>query len=377
MEYVIQPGLHTLVACIDRIRYKPDRSIAKGNAHTAGMVAACRNENIVLFDGVLFMGNIRAIGRQGRKKLCVYRSGISPSSAYDAVRGIVVRVIMLSGKCSTRECFTSFGCQRKCPHHQRRIVGNTKGNIPFNPISSMGISDFRFGKHKRIARTIGNTRERWLESVSCRTKQPSRCQSAAAITGTDVVSPDDVKVSGTNTVTGPAQIRETLACCRGTNQRRNVFSPRHSIGDVILRNRFPDAPGSCGTAFTGSRFVWIIFQNCRNERVQRLLLEEGKDRRDVTDNGSWPPFVGGKAVAKLLGIACRREDAMGIDVIMLCECDLFEVIGALHSSGGFSSGLHGGQKECDEHADDGNDDKEFDERKTSFASGVGERFVFH
>ena len=66
---------------------------------------------------------------------------------------------------------------------------------------------------------------------------------------------------------------------------------------------------------------------------------------------------------------------MNIVKAVQSEGPLFDVIGALHPSGGFASGLHGRQEKCDEHADDGNDDEEFDEGESAIASGVGGRFA--
>ena len=48
-------------------------------------------------------------------------------------------------------------------------------------------------------------------------------------------------------------------------------------------------------------------------------------------------------------------------VIVQCQSELFEIVGALHSSGGFSCGLDGGQEQADQDADDGDDDQKFDE----------------
>jgi len=47
------------------------------------------------------------------------------------------------------------------------------------------------------------------------------------------------------------------------------------------------------------------------------------------------------------------------------------MIGALHSSCGFSGGLHGGQEECDEHTDDGDDDEKFDEGEDTVKASGG------
>ena len=60
---------------------------------------------------------------------------------------------------------------------------------------------------------------------------------------------------------------------------------------------------------------------------------------------------------------------VSFDVVKVVQgdADLFEVVAALHSSSGFSCGLHGGQEQCDEHSDDGDDDEQFDEREGAIA----------
>ena len=56
---------------------------------------------------------------------------------------------------------------------------------------------------------------------------------------------------------------------------------------------------------------------------------------------------------------------MDIVVIMQCQSKLFQIVTALHSSSGLSCGLDGGEEQGDEHAYDGDDDEEFDEREGS------------
>ena len=54
-------------------------------------------------------------------------------------------------------------------------------------------------------------------------------------------------------------------------------------------------------------------------------------------------------------------------VVVQSQSQLFEFVGALHPSSGFPCGLNGGQEECDEHSDDGDDNEEFDEREGAIA----------
>ncbi len=52
-------------------------------------------------------------------------------------------------------------------------------------------------------------------------------------------------------------------------------------------------------------------------------------------------------------------------VIVQGQTDLLQVVDALRTAGGLTSRLHGGQEECDQHGDDGDDDKQLDQRECS------------
>ena len=68
---------------------------------------------------------------------------------------------------------------------------------------------------------------------------------------------------------------------------------------------------------------------------------------------------------------------MGVVKVVNGQPDLFEMVLALHPAGRLSSGLHRWQKQGDEHADNGNDDEEFDERKSvGFHKELGGLGVF-
>jgi hypothetical protein len=47
------------------------------------------------------------------------------------------------------------------------------------------------------------------------------------------------------------------------------------------------------------------------------------------------------------------------------ETDLFDVVGAGAATSSLTSGLHGGQQQTDQRANDGNDDEQFDEREAT------------
>jgi hypothetical protein len=52
------------------------------------------------------------------------------------------------------------------------------------------------------------------------------------------------------------------------------------------------------------------------------------------------------------------------------QAELFQVVRALHATGGFSGGLDGRQQQRDENTDDRDDHQEFHERKSAFLMHV-------
>jgi hypothetical protein len=50
-------------------------------------------------------------------------------------------------------------------------------------------------------------------------------------------------------------------------------------------------------------------------------------------------------------------------VILKCDSDLLQIVDALRPAGRLAGGLHGGQEQRDQDADDGNHHKQFDQRK--------------
>ena len=61
---------------------------------------------------------------------------------------------------------------------------------------------------------------------------------------------------------------------------------------------------------------------------------------------------------------------MGVVMVVACKGPLLHVVRALHSSCGFAGRLDGRQQKSDEHADDGNDNEEFNKSERLFASQV-------
>jgi hypothetical protein len=57
-------------------------------------------------------------------------------------------------------------------------------------------------------------------------------------------------------------------------------------------------------------------------------------------------------------------------VIVHCEHQLFEVIAALGTAGSGASLLDGGQEECEEYSDDGEDNKQFDQSEGAVTDRV-------
>ena len=60
-----------------------------------------------------------------------------------------------------------------------------------------------------------------------------------------------------------------------------------------------------------------------------------------------------------------HESVVGVVKIVDGKTDLLQVVTTLHPPCGFACRLYGGKQQCDEHADDGDDDEQFDERETS------------
>src|SRR5690606_27105978 len=59
----------------------------------------------------------------------------------------------------------------------------------------------------------------------------------------------------------------------------------------------------------------------------------------------------------------RRKTILCRLKAMSRQCDLFQIVLALGSPGGFAGGLNGGQQQCDQNRDDRDDDEQLDERE--------------
>jgi hypothetical protein len=70
---------------------------------------------------------------------------------------------------------------------------------------------------------------------------------------------------------------------------------------------------------------------------------------------------------------------MGIVIGMQCQRNLLEIVGALHPSSRFASGLNGGQQECDQNSDDRNNNEKFNEGKSLYFAPPPQfnTFLFH
>jgi hypothetical protein len=74
--------------------------------------------------------------------------------------------------------------------------------------------------------------------------------------------------------------------------------------------------------------------------------------------------VGCRSILFLAAHTCGKSTA-GIVIVVQRKSNLLEVVGTLHSSCGFTGGLHSGQEQSNENADNGDDDEEFNEGETS------------
>jgi hypothetical protein len=88
-------------------------------------------------------------------------------------------------------------------------------------------------------------------------------------------------------------------------------------------------------------------QHCPAKHLARLLIED------------WV-FVASVSLRFRGNDSGRRQQAVDVGVTVGRERDLFQVVGALHSSGRFASLLNGGQQEGNEDADDGDHDEQLD-----------------
>src|SRR6516165_11524935 len=70
-------------------------------------------------------------------------------------------------------------------------------------------------------------------------------------------------------------------------------------------------------------------------------------------------------------IAARRKPLMGIVIVVEGDADLHEVVGAPHAVGRLADLLHCWKKQADEHGDDCQYDKQFDQRKARSKRGQG------
>jgi hypothetical protein len=97
----------------------------------------------------------------------------------------------------------------------------------------------------------------------------------------------------------------------------------------------------------------------RNVVVHCRLLEEGEQR----DKAAQTILIrrGGRATAS--STAAEHKHLIRIVVIVKRNRQLLELIVALSATGCFASSLNGRQQQCYQHADDGNDHQQFDERK--------------
>jgi hypothetical protein len=101
------------------------------------------------------------------------------------------------------------------------------------------------------------------------------------------------------------------------------------------------------------------------------LFQERQEEYEPADSagtiGSQITRVGtGTVVGVGTIVQAHLEVVLGIVIGMTREGKLLQLVGALHPPCGFSGGLHRWQKKGNKNADDGDDDKKFDESETSF-----------
>ena len=108
----------------------------------------------------------------------------------------------------------------------------------------------------------------------------------------------------------------------------------------------------------GLQIDWV------SERVERVRLLKERQQRDENLAGAWGASTW--VSTRLRGVKGGRKGVVvRAGVVVAGQGDLLEVVGALHTSGGFADFLDGGQQEADEDGDDGDDHEQFDQRKAA------------
>src|SRR5262249_4672847 len=65
-----------------------------------------------------------------------------------------------------------------------------------------------------------------------------------------------------------------------------------------------------------------------------------------------------------------REETELVVVVVEGQPDLLEIVLALHACGRLAHFLHGGQEQSDQHADDGNNHQQLDQREAAAPTGA-------
>ena len=107
--------------------------------------------------------------------------------------------------------------------------------------------------------------------------------------------------------------------------------------------------------------------------VQAIIIRVGNragfdewQEREV-DAGSLLPAATGDGPHE---VSARRKCLIDILIIMACQRELLEVIGALHSPGGFAGCLDRRQQQGDQDGNDRDHDEKLDERETTRAGST-------
>ena len=62
-------------------------------------------------------------------------------------------------------------------------------------------------------------------------------------------------------------------------------------------------------------------------------------------------------------------------IVDCCERDILDVVGTLRAPGGFAGGLDCWKQECDQNADNGDDDEQFDQREPAMTISIRKEHV--
>ena len=230
--------------------------------------------------------------------------------------------------------------------------GETEDHIPFDLRAGASEGANAFGPSDGVRGAVGNGRHRReradVEDAAVRGLRVG----VAFVVRVAFVVPHAVAVAGhivktTGFVAVGRRLRRVAvgrAKERGDRRRE-----RREIDGEVAAPRVDEARIAVGLRvrddFGVDRVLFDVRQE-ENRRAERAAVTVGVVRAE-TDHRA-----GG------------REGVVGVVVVLDGQPELFQVVRALHTTGGFASGLDGREKQTNEDTDDRDNDQQFDEGET-------------